>query len=375
MTFLSQIYAEFVKKFTLWRRRPIWAIIGIIAPLGISTFLIAAFATMAQLPVWKIGLVDEDNTAQSQALKEAITAREGTMPYYRVFTNNWNEAKRLYDEGELYIVVRIPASFGEELSSGHPVSVEALISNAHADQTKNLRLGLDARLYLFYEKYILPSSEFPGVVYSYSTTYPVEIPRAGYMASGALMLTIILAAMMYSGLFTALEYQENTILEIKISPRGLLASMIGTICATIVEVFIIVFLVGVMNVLLWGLNIPALSSLPYLLVAVLMLGIIFAITGYGMGNAAKDVRLILGPTMVIALTFWLLSGGINPVEAMAGARYFSLLPTTATLRIMAREMVGLETISSGTNLLILGLWTLAVVTLAFILKLGFRRNS
>jgi len=88
MILLNQIYAEFIKKFTLWRRRPIWAIIGIFAPLGISTFIIACFATLAQLPVWEIGLVDEDNTVHSQALTEAITAREGTMPYYQVYTDN-----------------------------------------------------------------------------------------------------------------------------------------------------------------------------------------------------------------------------------------------------------------------------------------------
>jgi hypothetical protein len=85
---LTQIYAEFIKKFTLWRRRPIWVAIGIVAPLGISTLIIAAFAGFAQLPTWEIGLVDEDNTTYSQELKETITAREGTIPYYQVVTED-----------------------------------------------------------------------------------------------------------------------------------------------------------------------------------------------------------------------------------------------------------------------------------------------
>jgi len=50
---------------------------------------------------------------------------------------------------------------------------------------------------------------------------------------------------------------------------------------------------------------------------------------------------------------------------MAGTKFLSLLSTTATLRILAREMVGLQTLSVGTNLLILGLWTEGVGVIAF----------
>lgn len=375
MTLLSQIYGEFVKKFTLWRRRPIWAIIGLFAPLGISTFIIASFATMAELPVWQIGLVDEDNTVQSQALKEVILSREGTIPYYQAATDSWVEAKSLFDEGKLYMVVTIPEGFGDKLSAGEPVSIDALISNAHADQTKNLRLGLDARLYLFYEQYMLPASDCPGIVYSYSLTYPTEIPRAGYMATGALVLTIILAAMMYASLFTALEHQEKTVLEVETPPGGSLASMVGTVLAAMVETFIILSIIVIINGLLWHLTVPPVSAWPQMLLAVALLSMIFAIIGYGLGQRAKDVRLVLGPTMIVVLTMWIMSGGINPVEAMAGTELLSILPTTATLKILARETIGLENISVGTNLLIIGAWSVAAVSMALILKIGIKRRS
>jgi|GEM_PF-5401598 len=375
MILLTQIYGEFVKKFTLWRRRPIWAIIGLFAPLGISTFIIASFATMAELPVWQIGLVDEDNTVQSQALKEVLLSREGTMPYYQAATESWEEAKTLYDDGKLYMVVKIPEGFGNKLSAGQPVAIDALISNAHADQTKNLRLGLDARLYLFYEQYMLPSSDRPGVIYSYSLTYPTEIPRAGYMATGALVLTIILASMMYAALFTALEHQEKTALEVETPPGGSFAGMVGTVLATMVETFIILGIIGIVNVLLWHLKVPPVSALPQILLAVVLLAMIFAIIGYGLGQKARDVRLVLGPTMIVVLTLWLLSGGVNPVEAMAGSKFLAILPTTATLRILAREMVGLETISIETNLLIIVVWSIATVFIALILKIGIKNRS
>jgi ABC-2 type transport system permease protein len=374
MIMLSQIYGEFVKKFTLWRRRPIWAVIGLFAPLGISTFIIASFATMAELPVWQIGLVDEDNTVQSRALKEAILSREGTTPYYQAATESWEEAKTLFDKGKLYMVVTIPEGFGEELSAGEPVAIDTLISNAHADQTKNLRLGLDARLYLFYEQYMLPASDGPGVVYSYSLTYPIEIPRAGYMATGALVLTIMLTAMMYAALFAALEHQEKTAMEVETPPRGSFAGMIGTVLAAMVESLIILAIIAIINGLLWHLKIPPVSAWPQMLLAVALLSMIFAITGYGLGQKARDVRLVLGPTMIIVLTLWIMSGGVSPVEAMAGTELMSLLPTTATMRILAREMVGLETISAGTNMLIIGAWSVAVVLIALVLKMGIKHK-
>jgi ABC-2 type transport system permease protein len=374
MILLSQIYGEFVKKFTLWRRRPIWALIGLFAPLGLSVFIIASFATLAELPVWQIGLVDEDNTVQSQALKEAILSKEGTIPYYQAVTESREDAKSLFDEGRLYMVVTIPEGFGDKLSAGQPVAIDALISNAHADQTKNLRLGLDARLYLFYEQYMLPASDRPGVVYSYSLTYPTEIPRAGYMATGALMLTIILTAMMYSALFAALEHQEKTAMEVETPPRGSLAGMVGTVLAAMVESFIILAIIFIINGLLWHLKIPPVSAWPQVLLAVVLLAMIFAIIGYGLGHKARDVRLVLGPTMIIVLILWMMSGGVNPVEAMAGTELLSLLPTTATLRILARETVGLETISVGTNMLIIGVWSAAIVLIALVLKIGVRRR-
>ena len=74
--------------------------------------------------------------------------------------------------------------------------------------------------------------------------------------------------------------------------------------------------------------------------------------------------------MIIVLTLWIMSGGVNPVEAMAGTKLLSVLPSTATLRILAREMVGLEAISTGANLLILGAWSAAVVMVALVLKTG-----
>lgn len=374
MILLGQVYGEFVKKFTLWRRRPIWALIGLFAPLGISVFIIASFATLAELPVWQIGLVDEDTTVQSQALKEAILSQEGTIPYYQAITESRAEAKSLFDEGKLYMVVTIPEGFGDKLSAGQPVAIDAMISNAHDDQTKNLRLGLDARLYLFYEQYMLPSSGKPGVVYSYSLTYPIEIPRASYMATGALMLTIILTSMMYAALFAALEHQEKTAMEVETPPRGSFAGMIGTVLAAMVESFIILAIIFVINWLLWHLKIPPVSVWPQVLLAVALLSMIFAITGYGFGQKAKDVRLVLGPTMITALTLWIISGGVNPVEAMTGSEFLSILPTTATLRILARDMVGLESISAGTNIFIIGVWSVAIVLLALVLKIGIRNR-
>lgn len=375
MTFLSQIYAEFVKKLTLWFRQPIWAVIGIVGPLAISTLMIASFATMAELPVWKIGLIDEDDSMQSRALAQTITAKEGTIPYYTVITTNKEEANRLYRKGELYMVVTIPRGFGNELEAGNAVTVNADIINAHADQTKNLRLGLDARLYLFYDQYMLPESGKPGVIYSYSTNYPVEIPRARYMSSGALMLTILLAAMIYAALFAALEYEDKTVLEINLPPHGSLSSMIGTLLATVVEVLLVLTIVAVVNFPLWNLQIPALSDIPGVIIAVILLIIIFAIIGYGLGNKARDIRLVIAPTMLIVLTLWILSGGISPMETVAGSEIIRLLPTAATLNILAKEFAGLQNISTSFNLLIITIWTIIIILLAAVLRFASNRRS
>jgi ABC-type multidrug transport system permease subunit len=222
---------------------------------------------------------------------------------------------------------------------------------------------------------MLPEAERPGVVYSYSLVYPTEIPRASYMAAGALMMAIILAAMMYSALFAALEHQEKTALEIQMAPGGSFAAMIGTILATILEVFIIFAIIGAFNLVLWDIGLPSMATLPQVILAVLLLAVIFAVFGYSFGNKAKDVRLVIGPTMIMVIILWMMSGGVNPIEVMSGVEFMSFLPTTAALRILAREMVGLETISTGANLLIIGIWTIAVVLTAFTLGIKTKKRS
>jgi hypothetical protein len=79
--------------------------------------------------------------------------------------------------------------------------------------------------------------------------------------------------------------------------------------------------------------------------------------------------------MIIVLTLWIMSGGVNPVEAMAGTEFLSILPTTSTLRILAKELVGLRNISTGTNLLIIGAWSLAIVLIALVLKTGIKHRA
>jgi hypothetical protein len=141
------------------------------------------------------------------------------------------------------------------------------------------------------------------------------------------------------------------------------------------ETFIILAVIVIINGLLWHLAVPPVAAWPQMLLAVALLAMIFAIIGYGLGQKAKDVRLVLGPTMIIVLTLWIMSGGVNPVEAMAGTKFLSILPTTATLRILAREMVGLETISVEANLLIIGAWSMAIVLIALILKIGIKHRA
>jgi hypothetical protein len=369
MIILNQIYAEFIKKLRLWIRRPVFITVGVITPLGISTFLIVLFASIASLPIWEIGLVDEDHTVQSDALKKAIVAREGTIPYYSVLTEDRHEAERLFKEGKLGMVVIIPEGFGEKVQAGIPVQVEAMITNAHSDLTKNLRLGLSARLYNYYKDYILPSASRPGVIYTYSLTYPTEIPGTSYMAVGTLLLTVMLTSMMYAGLFSALEHEEKTVLEIKMVPWGSFSNMAGTILATLVEVLIVLAIVGSIDGFLWHLRPDSILAFLQSLLAIILLAILFSLLGYGLGNKAKDIRLVLAPTIVTTFSLWILAGGVAPIEAIAGSEVWAILPTSAVLRILAMQMVGLETLPVATNMVIVSIWTGAIIAVALVLKL------
>jgi ABC-2 type transport system permease protein len=369
MSILDQIYGEFIKKLRLWIRRPEFIAVGVVTPLGISTFLIVLFASIASLPIWEIGLIDEDHTVQSDALKETIVAHKGTIPYYSILTEDRQEAERLFKEGKLAMVVVIPEGFGEKVRSGTPVQIEAMITNAHSDQTKNLRLGLSARLYYYYENYTLPSASKPGVIYTYSLAYPTEIPRTSYMAVGALLLTVILTSMMYAGLFSALEHEEKTYLEIEMRPWGSFSSMAGTILATLVEVFIVLAIVGTIDGFLWHLRPGGIPAFLQSLLAVILLAIFFSLVGYGLGNRARDIRLVLGPTIVTTFSLWILAGGVAPIEAIAGSEVWGMLPTSAVLRILANQMVGLDTLPVSINMIIAGTWTAAAVVIALVLKI------
>jgi hypothetical protein len=175
--------------------------------------------------------------------------------------------------------------------------------------------------------------------------------------------------MMYAGLFSALEHEEKTYLEIKMRPWGSFSSMTGTILATLVEVLIVLVIVGGINGLLWHLKFDGILASLQSLVAIILLAILFSLIGYGLGNKAKDIRLVLAPTIVTTFSLWILAGGVVPIEAVAGSEVWAMLPTSAVLRILASQMVGLETLPVATNMIIVGIWTAAIVVIMLVLKI------
>lgn len=342
---LSQIYGELIKSLLSYRRHKIFSLIAFLPPLLLSFLFISAFTLTGNVEdssIVKVAIVNEDGIIQEGSWKEklidSINLPEGTIPYFHASVVEEEEAISLFNERKAYMIVYIPEGFEDNILANNSVILTVRINNIHEDISKNLRLGLEGRLYQFALNYQLDVGLSSGIIAEPVLEYENVLARSNYMMVGILVMTAIFVSAFYGAVLGVEEKDNDTFTEILIVPHGELYSRIGKIFATLLISLFTITLFIILSFFLYNITFPNIISIIVTYLTLLCLTIAFSVLGVLYGMKIGDFRAVPAPTIIISVVLWLIGGAINPLEFSAGSEFFKLLPGAAAIRILTATM-------------------------------------
>lgn len=361
----AQIFAEIKKSIQYWKKHKTIALVSIFPPLIISLLFVSAFKTTG---IVDIAVVNNDTTAVSESwtdkFLDVMETRTGTIPYFTLVMTDEDTAESMFEMHKTFAVLTIPEGFGESIAAGDPIDLSIQFTAAHEDISKNVRLGIEARIYDFVKLYDLDTNVRPGIVVDQNLENE-SLPRSSYMMSGILIWTMVFCGLLIGGALGANEKEGGTLTYIQMAAKGETASLIGKWIATILISGIMFAGLTICYVLLFGVSFPSIKSVLYLVLIFLALTTTFSLPGVLYGMRAGDFRLVPAPMIILSVTLWLISGALNPLEFSAGSAVFQYLPTASGIRIMSYALFDRGSQFVNESFVVLAGWFVAAFALLF----------
>ncbi|HPF87229.1 MAG TPA: ABC transporter permease [Candidatus Limiplasma sp.] len=328
---IRKIFAEIHKMFRYWRTHKAMALVSIFPPLLLCLLFVGAFQTTGEAD---LVVVNEDaNSVVTQEFLEVLASKEGTIPYFNLTFAEEQDAETMLEMHDTFGVLTIPAGFGDSVAQGDPIDLQVYFTAIHEDISKNVRLGIEARIYDFVKQYDLDTGERPGIVVTESLQQK-SLARADYMMGGIAVWTMMFFGLLIGGSLGASERQEGTDVYIRMTPDGAILSVLGKWIAAIVISALMMVVMTAVYVWVFGLAIATARQLAWFALLFLAIVTIFSFPGVLYGAKVGDFRLIPGPMIILSITLWILSGALNPLEFSAGSAVFQYLPTAAGIRLI-----------------------------------------
>ena len=363
---IVQIIAEIKKSIQYWKKHKMIALVSIFPPLLISLLFVGVFKTTG---IVNVAVVNYDAGVSSGAwtdeFLDVMEARTGTIPYFTCVYTDEETAEQMFEMHETFAIVYIPEGFGESIEEGDPLSITVKFTAAHEDISKNVRLGIEARIYDFVKLYDLDTDARPGIVVEEDLQND-SLPRSSYMMAGILIWTMVFSGLLIGGALGANEKEGGTETYIKMAPKGELSALIGKWAAAVLISGAMLVILTLCYMLFFGVSFPSVMSVVYLLLMFLALTTMFSFPGVLYGMKVGDFRLVPAPMIILSITLWLVSGALNPLEFSAGYAFFKYLPTASGIRIMAYALFDRGEQFVRESFLILISWVVVVFALFFV---------
>jgi hypothetical protein len=362
---IAQIKSEIRKSIKYWRKHKMIALVSIFPPLLICLLFVGVFQTTG---IVNIAVVNNDTNllvnSWTERFLDVMETRTGTIPYFTVVSTDAETAEEMLAMHETFAILSIPEGFGESIEDGEPLSLSVEFSAVHEDISKNVRLGIEARIYDFVKLYDLDTNEQPGLVIG-AALQNDSLARSSYMMAGILIWTMVFFGLLVGGALGANEKEGGTQVYIKMAPKGELSSLIGKWVASVIISGGMLVVLTLCYMMFFGVSFPSVMSVVYLLLMFLALTVTFSLPGVLYGMKVGDFRLVPAPMIILSITLWLVSGALNPLEFSAGSAFFKYLPTASGIRIMSYALFNRGGQYVGESFIILILWVAAVFVLFF----------
>lgn len=360
----AQIAAEIKKSIQYWKKHKMIALVSVFPPLLICLLFVGVFNTTG---IVNLVVVNNDagNSPWTEKFLDVMEVRTGTIPYFTLVSTDEKTAENMFEMHKTFAVLTIPEGFGQSIENEQPLSVTVKFTAAHEDIAKNVRLGMEARIYDFVKLYDLDTGLRPGIVVD-ENLQNGPLPRSSYMMAGILIWTMVFFGLLIGGALGANEKEGGTKTYISMASNGETASLIGKWAAAVIISGIMLIVLTLCYMLFFGVRFPSAASVGYLLLLFLVLTVTFSFPGVLYGMKAGDFRLVPAPMIILSITLWLVSGALNPLEFSAGYAFFKYFPTSSGIRILSYALFNRGGQFIRESFIILSVWFVAVFTLFLI---------
>ena len=295
------LLAVTVRNLRIARRRPDLLVQTMAVPvviLGLASIIFGA------TDAWPIAVVDNSNSPQSTAVRQALADTRGaTGPYFRTITTDETEAQHLLEQGRIHLAITIPADFPQTRR------LETQSFNINTDAMKNVRLRLSTMANLHDQR-----AGLLGATVRLDKVKPVDVTRTAFMGGSAVILAILLGAALVSANLFALDTEHRTRKEMALTPVGAGhaaagAALAGTLLA----------LPAALPTMALAWSFGTRTTWTNLVQSgAIVLPAAFACAGAGVlvAVALRTHRLIQPVIILVALGSYFASGGFIPVPAL-----------------------------------------------------------
>ena len=303
--------------------------------LFVPAFFLLLYGYALNFDIRNIRLAVEDNDRSSTS-REVISAFVNSGYFDLVATISSDaDIVRLLDRGDARAVLVIPAGFGRDARNGHTTSVQLIVNGDNANTATTVvgyAVGLVGALSTRYEVQArLASPVGPLVRTEPRIWYNPELRSTLFLVPGLIAYIATITAVLSTALSIVREKEMGTMEQVRMSPVGPLAYVIGkTVPYFVVSLVSAMAIIGASMLLF---DLPMRGSWP-LLVASVSLFLVGAL-GFGVliSTIAETQQVAFQVAILTSyLPTFMLSGFIFPISSMPGplqivtyavpARYF-----------------------------------------------------
>jgi ABC-2 type transport system permease protein len=352
---------EFIHILRDWR--------SLVLAIAIPMLLIALFGYALTMDLKHVptAIRDQSCTAESRQL---ISLLEGSA-YFSVdrYTDDPATIADWLDAGKIMVALTIPADFADCIRAGRPVSVQALIDGADANNA-SLAAGYLEAIGLIYNRGLTVVGSFrsgmPGTVsLEPRAWYNPEMESRNVIIPGIIALVMVVIAAMLTSVTIAREWETGTMEQLISTPIRVPELVIGKVVPY--------FVIGLIDVAIavamgrWIFDVPLRGSPALLflsasvfLTGALFLGLLLSINLKSQ-VLANQLALFTGylPTLLLSgfvFGIYNMPTAIQVITFIVPARYF-----IALLKGIFLKGIGLEVL--GLNMILLSVYAAVMVVL------------
>ncbi len=357
------VKASLAKELRVWRRVPQKLVLVILLPImffvGFSMLMGGVyFGTGVETAV----VMNEENPGvYTEGLLEIIGENDPVPPRLDPILMDAETADKLFQNGEILLVITIPDGFENAVTNNQSVSIQVQVANIHEDLTKNLRMPVIRKLDIFYQTYFLNDSL---VDFEMVELRPFTPPRLAYMAWTISVYSVMFGAIFAAGSAMTQEFEQETLDELTLSNQSPYAIYLGKMFSGVVISFAAVPFLFLLSYILFGVW-PNGDILTFLSLT-LLLALFSSGIGIVAGSIFRNSVFVVPVAALGGIFYWIVGGGIAPL-GLFGATFGTFdeyLPVSNVYRSLIRMYVDGTYTSLAVDLSVIGVFAVVFLVIS-----------